>query len=94
MRLRSKDQSIPSREYQIAASFWASDPPFQPPAMKFPGVHHRPPAPFGVNPNTNDVLMTILHAMGMDHKKLTYRFQGRDYRLTDVHGNLIKDVLA
>jgi len=32
--------------------------------------------------------------MGLDHTKLTYRFQGRDYRLTDVHGNVVKDILA
>jgi uncharacterized protein (DUF1501 family) len=44
--------------------------------------------------HVHDLQATILHAMGMDHKKLTYRFQGRDYRLTDVHGKVIKDVLA
>jgi hypothetical protein len=32
--------------------------------------------------------------MGIDHTKLTYRFQGRDYRLTDVHGNVVKGILA
>ena len=32
--------------------------------------------------------------MGMDHTKLTYRFQGRDYRLTDVHGKVVKEILA
>ncbi len=32
--------------------------------------------------------------MGMNHEKLTYRFQGRDYRLTDVHGNVVKELLA
>ena len=32
--------------------------------------------------------------MGMDHEKLTYRFQGRDYRLTDVHGKVVKELLA
>ena len=37
---------------------------------------------------------TILHLLGMDHTKLTYRFQGRDYRLTDVHGEVVKGVLA
>jgi hypothetical protein len=44
--------------------------------------------------HVHDLQATILHTMGIDHKKLTYRFQGRDYRLTDVHGNVIKDVLA
>ena len=37
---------------------------------------------------------TILHLMGIDHERLTYRFQGRDFRLTDVKGEVIKDVLA
>ena len=32
--------------------------------------------------------------MGMDHTKLTFRFQGRDYRLTDVHGNVVKEIIA
>ncbi|MEC7566399.1 MAG: DUF1501 domain-containing protein, partial [Planctomycetota bacterium] len=33
------------------------------------------------------------HIMGLDHEKLTYRYSGRDYRLTDVHGKLIHDIL-
>ena len=36
----------------------------------------------------------MLHLLGIDHTKLTYRFQGRDFRLTDVHGNVVKDVLT
>jgi hypothetical protein len=36
----------------------------------------------------------MLHLLGVDHKKLTYRFQGRDFRLTDVHGNIVHDILA
>ena len=35
-----------------------------------------------------------MHLLGVDHKKLTYRFQGRDYRLTDIHGHLIKKIMA
>lgn len=35
-----------------------------------------------------------LHLLGFDHPRLTYRFQGRDYRLTDVHGEVVKDILA
>lgn len=42
----------------------------------------------------HDVQATILHAMGMDHERLTYHFQGRDFRLTDVHGTPISSVLA
>jgi hypothetical protein len=36
----------------------------------------------------------MLHLFGIDHKKLTYRFQGRDFRLTDVHGRVVKDILT
>ena len=42
----------------------------------------------------HDLHATILHLLGLDHEALTYRFGGRDFRLTDVHGNLIKDILS
>jgi len=42
----------------------------------------------------HDLQATILHLLGMDHTQLTHRYQGRDYRLTDVHGKVIRDVLA
>ncbi|MBC7816842.1 MAG: DUF1501 domain-containing protein [Planctomycetaceae bacterium] len=42
----------------------------------------------------HDIQATLLHLLGMDHTKLTYRFQGRDFRLTDVQGNVIHDILA
>jgi uncharacterized protein (DUF1501 family) len=41
-----------------------------------------------------DLQATLLHLMGIDHKKLTYRFQGRDFRLTDVHGEVMEKLLA
>ena len=44
--------------------------------------------------HVHDLHATLLHLLGFDHKRLTYRFQGRDYRLTDVHGNLIPDIMA
>ena len=44
--------------------------------------------------HVHDVQATIMHCLGVDHTKLTYRFQGRYFRLTDVHGTVIKDVLA
>jgi hypothetical protein len=44
--------------------------------------------------HVHDLNATILHCMGIDHTKLTYRFQGRHYRLTDVHGEVVKGVLA
>ena len=42
----------------------------------------------------HDLQATIMHLLGFDHTQLTYRFQGRDYRLTDVHGEVVKQVLA
>ena len=36
----------------------------------------------------------MLHLLGIDHTKLTFRYQGRDFRLTDVHGNVVKKILA
>ena len=42
----------------------------------------------------HDLNATMLHCLGINHERLTYRFQGRDYRLTDIHGNVIKDLLA
>src|SRR6202050_2491412 len=42
----------------------------------------------------HDLHATVLHAMGMDHTKLTYRYSGRDFRLTDVAGNVVHDILA
>jgi hypothetical protein len=42
----------------------------------------------------HDVNATILHLLGIDHTRLTYRFQGRDFRLTDIHGNVVGDILA
>jgi hypothetical protein len=41
----------------------------------------------------HDLNATILHLLGINHEKLTYRFQGRDFRLTDVHGEVVKDIL-
>jgi hypothetical protein len=44
--------------------------------------------------HVHDLHATILHLLGFDHEKLTYRYAGRDFRLTDVHGNVVRDVLA
>jgi len=44
--------------------------------------------------SVHDLHATILHLMGLDHEKLTYRFNGRDYRLTDVEGQVVKAVIA
>jgi hypothetical protein len=44
--------------------------------------------------HVHDLQATWMHLLGFDHTRLTYRFQGRDYRLTDVHGNVVKPLLA
>ena len=44
--------------------------------------------------HVHDLHATILHLMGLDHEKLTYRYSGRDFRLTDVHGTVVKDIIA
>ena len=54
---------------------------------------------FSYNPVQNpvhihDLQATIMHLMGVDHTQLTYKFQGREYRLTDVHGKVVKGILA
>jgi len=52
---------------------------------------------FGIVENkvhVHDLQATIMHQLGFNHEKLTFRFQGRDYRLTDVHGHVVKDILA
>ena len=42
----------------------------------------------------HDLQATIMHLLGFDHERLTFRFQGRDYRLTDVHGKVVKEILS
>ncbi|MAV34924.1 MAG: sulfatase [Planctomycetaceae bacterium] len=64
-----------------------------------PGISHGRTDPFGYavveNPvHVHDLQATILHLMGIDHEALTYRFQGRDFRLTDVHGQVVREVVA
>jgi len=44
--------------------------------------------------HVHDLHATLLHLLGFEHTRLTYRFQGRDFRLTDVHGKLIRKLLA
>jgi arylsulfatase A-like enzyme len=43
--------------------------------------------------HVHDLHATMLHLLGIDHTKLTYQYQGRNFRLTDVHGHVVKDVL-
>lgn len=63
------------------------------------GYSHGASDEFGYYAQTDKVHMhdlhaTLLHLMGLDHKRLTYRYSGRDFRLTDVHGHLVKEILA
>lgn len=44
--------------------------------------------------HVHDIQTTILHTLGLDHERLTYFYQGRHFRLTDIHGHLVKDILA
>lgn len=44
--------------------------------------------------HVHDIQATLLHLLGFDHERLTFRFQGRDYRLTDIHGKVVTDLLA
>jgi hypothetical protein len=64
-----------------------------------PGVTVGATDELGYNPiedpvDVHDLHATILHLLGLDHTKLTYRFQGRDFRLTDVSGNVVRKLLA
>lgn len=44
--------------------------------------------------HTHDLNATVLHLLGLDHERLTFRYQGRDYRLTDIHGELVRGIMA
>jgi len=44
--------------------------------------------------HVHDLQATILHLLGLDHERVTFKFQGRDYRLTDVHGHVVPAILA
>jgi hypothetical protein len=64
-----------------------------------PGYTHGLTDEFGFNVlsdlvHVHDLNATLLHLLGFDHTRLTFRFQGRDYRLTDVHGHVVDKILA
>ncbi len=63
------------------------------------GITHGATDEFGYNAvedvfHVHDLHATMLHCLGLDHKRLTFRFQSRDYRLTDVHGNVVQKILV
>ena len=64
-----------------------------------PGICHGETDAFCYSPikdpvHVHDLNATLLHCLGLDHTRLTFRFQGRDYRLTDVHGTVVQDILG
>ncbi len=64
-----------------------------------PGVVHGQTDDFSYNVtekpvHIHDLNATILHCLGIHHERLTFPFQGRDFRLTDVHGNVVRDIVA
>ena len=64
-----------------------------------PGIRHGGTDEFGLRAETGRVHMhdlhaTVLHLLGLDHERLTYRHAGRDFRLTDVHGNVVHEILS
>ena len=63
--------------------------PLLPPRYRRPSKDRLTPGAVHIH----DLNATILHLLGIDHTRLTYRYQGRDFRLTDVHGHVVKDLL-
>jgi hypothetical protein len=64
-----------------------------------PGYVHGQTDEYGYNivrdpVHVHDINATILHCMGFDHERLTYRYQGRDFRLTDIHGKVVESILS
>lgn len=82
------------RDHHIDAySMWAAGGGFK------PGLIHGTTDELGLGAVENakhvhDLQATILHLLGFNHERLTYRFQGRDFRLTDVHGDILRDVIG
>jgi hypothetical protein len=82
------------RDHHIDAyTMWAAGGGFR------PGLVHGTTDDLGLSvvdgmTHVHDLQATILHQLGLDHERLTYRFQGRDFRLTDVHGRVLHEVLT
>ena len=63
------------------------------------GINHGATDEFGYQAvekpmHIHDWHATVLHLLGLDHERLTFNYGGRDFRLTDVHGNVAKEILA
>jgi len=77
----------------------ATKPPRFPPVLSIPPMTYGSTDDFGFkaveNPvHVHDLHATILHQLGLEHTKLTYRYSGRDFRLTDVAGKVIQEIIA
>lgn len=89
-----KDKSKVGRDHHIDGyTIWLAGGGFK------PGIAYGSTDEFGMAVAEKPVLLhdlhaTILHQMGFDHKQLTYRFSGRDFRLTDIHGKVIEEILT
>ena len=64
-----------------------------------PGITYGASDALGMNANENpvhvhDFQATLLHLLGIDHERFTYKHQGRRYRLTDVHGKVVKEIVS
>jgi hypothetical protein len=90
---RNQSKFLGRDHHPRAFSFWLAGGGIK------PGITLGRTDELGYNPvedpvDVHDIHATILYLMGIDHTKLTYRFQGRDFRLTDVYGNIVKKLLA
>ena len=88
-----KAQDVPGRDHhKDAYTMWLAGGGIK------GGVSHGQTDDFGMDiadspVHIHDLNATILHLLGLDHKRLTYRYQGRDFRLTDVHGEVVRPIL-
>lgn len=90
----TRDNKIGGRDHHIDAfSIWMAGGGVRP-GMTFGESDDLGLRGINNSPHVHDVQATILHQLGLDHEKLTYRFQGRDFRLTDVHGHVMREILA
>lgn len=90
----NRDKGVPGRDHhKDAFTMWLAGGGVR------GGVSYGTSDEFGMdiaeNPvHVHDLNATVLHLLGLDHEKLTYRYQGREFRLTDVHGRIVREVLA
>jgi arylsulfatase A-like enzyme len=88
-----KPESFGRDHHPRCFTIWAAGGGFR------PGITHGDTDDFGYNitkdpVSVHDFHATLLHLLGVDHLKLTFRHEGRDYRLTDIHGELVKGIIA